>query len=117
MYISFFRKKEINRNCKRAMSEANLYFFVESAIALMTAFVINAFVMSVFADSLYGKTNSDLMDACSHDNISVTYAEVLKDDNSTVNADIFTVCHISARTTCPSSGKKNKFIYFFLLYS
>ena len=90
MHLNFFRKKEIDRNCKRAVSEANLYYFIESAIALMTAFVINAFVMSVFADGLYGKTNSDLMDTCSHDNST----DFIKDDNSTFDEDIFTVCHI-----------------------
>ena len=76
------------------MSEANLYFFVESAIALVTAFVINAFVMSVFADGLYGRTNNDLMDTCSRDNSSMSYTEFMVDDNSTFTADIFTVSHV-----------------------
>ena len=42
------------------MKEANKYFLIESAIALFISFLINVFVVSVFAESFYGKTLFEL---------------------------------------------------------
>ena len=38
-----------------------MYFFTEAAIALFVSFLINLFVMAVFAHGLYNKTNSDVV--------------------------------------------------------
>ena len=46
--------------CEAVVSEANKYFFIESALALFISFLINVFVVSVFAESFYGKTLSEL---------------------------------------------------------
>ena len=37
-----------------------MYFFIEAAIALFVSFLINIFVVSVFAKGLYEKTNADI---------------------------------------------------------
>lgn len=38
-----------------------MYFFIEAAIALLVSFVINVFVVAVFAHGLYGKKNGDIV--------------------------------------------------------
>ena len=38
-----------------------MYYFVEAAIALFISFIINVFVVSVFAHGLFQKTNEDVV--------------------------------------------------------
>lgn len=51
----------MNRSNPREVREANKYFFAESCIALFVSFIINVFVVSVFAEAFYGKTNMDVV--------------------------------------------------------
>jgi len=41
--------------------EANYYYFIESCVALFCSFIINVFVVSVFAYGLYEKTNGEVV--------------------------------------------------------
>ncbi len=41
-----------------------MYVFIESAVALLISFIINVFVVSVFAHGLSGKTNADIRQIC-----------------------------------------------------
>lgn len=43
------------------MKEANKYFFIESTIALFISFLINVFVVAVFAQAFYKKTNIEVV--------------------------------------------------------
>lgn len=43
------------------MKEANKYFFIESTIALFVSFLINVFVVAVFAQAFYKKTNIEVV--------------------------------------------------------
>ena len=43
------------------MREANKYFFIESCIALFVSFIINVFVVSVFAEAFFEKTNQQVV--------------------------------------------------------
>lgn len=47
-----------------------MYFFIEGAVALFVAFIINVFVVSVFAHGLYQKTNRDVLTICVENNNS-----------------------------------------------
>lgn len=38
-----------------------MYFFIEACVALFVSFVINVFVVSVFAHGMYNKTNADIV--------------------------------------------------------
>lgn len=38
-----------------------MYYFIEASIALLVSFIINVFVVSVFAHGLYNKTNEDIV--------------------------------------------------------
>lgn len=38
-----------------------MYYFIEACIALFISFLINVFVVAVFAHGLYNKTNNDVV--------------------------------------------------------
>ncbi|XP_058122730.1 protein Malvolio-like [Anopheles ziemanni] len=42
------------------------YYFIEASLALLVSFIINVFVVSVFAQDLYGKTNQNVIDTCAN---------------------------------------------------
>lgn len=56
-----FKSRDVNRRDPAKVRDANMYFFIEASIALLVSFVINVFVVSVFAHGLYGKTNQDIV--------------------------------------------------------
>ena len=64
-----------------------MYFFIEAAIALFVSFLINIFVVSVFAEGLYGKTNADIHELCIAANNS--HADQFPINNQTVEADLY----------------------------
>lgn len=53
----------MNRANKQEVREANKYFFIESCIALFVSFIINVFVVSVFAEAFFEKTNEQVVSA------------------------------------------------------
>lgn len=56
-----FQSRKIDHKDKQAVRQGNMYFFIESAIALFVSFIINIFVVSVFGMGLFGKTNQDMV--------------------------------------------------------
>lgn len=62
LFLSIFaQSREINRNDKKEVKEANKYYFIESSIALFISFLINVFVVAVFAQAFYQKTNNEVV--------------------------------------------------------
>lgn len=57
----FLQSRDIDRRDKAKVRDANMYFFIESAIALLLSLFINVVVMSVFAHGLYGQKNADIV--------------------------------------------------------
>jgi len=55
LHSALVKSREIDRKEVDEVKEANKYFFIESALALFVSFLINVFVVSVFAESFYGK--------------------------------------------------------------
>ena len=53
----------MDKTRKDDVKEANKYFFIEAAIALFVSFIINVFVVSVFAEGFYGRTAGDVVSA------------------------------------------------------
>lgn len=51
----------MDRSSKKEVKEANKYFFVEACLALFVSFLINVFVVAVFAEAFYGRTNSEVV--------------------------------------------------------
>lgn len=64
LHSALVKSRSIDRKNPSKVKEANYYFFIEAAIALFVSFVINVFVVSVFAHGLHGKTNADVIDQC-----------------------------------------------------
>ena len=64
-----------------------MYFFIEAAIALFVSFLINIFVVSVFAEGLYDKTNAEIHSLCIAANNS--HADQFSNTNTTVDADLY----------------------------
>ncbi|XP_073432852.1 natural resistance-associated macrophage protein 2 isoform X2 [Dendrobates tinctorius] len=64
LHSALVKSREINRSNKKEVKEANKYFFIESTIALFVSFLINVFVVAVFAEAFYGKTNAEVHAQC-----------------------------------------------------
>ncbi|KAG8544462.1 hypothetical protein GDO81_022458, partial [Engystomops pustulosus] len=88
LHSSLVKSRDIDRKKKQEVSEANMYFLIESTIALLVSFVINLFVMSVFAEAFYQKTNQDAYDVCL--NSSSPHAGVFPNNNESLSVDIYT---------------------------
>ncbi|KAH7700215.1 natural resistance-associated macrophage protein isotype II, partial [Aphelenchoides avenae] len=88
LHSALVKSRNIDRTKKRNVTEANLYYFIESGIALAVSFVINLFVVAVFAHGLFNKTNADVLDTCAHkDDL---HPELIFPNNTeAVDADIY----------------------------
>ena len=62
--MHLFSLSRIDRSDKREVSEANKYFMIESSIALFVSFILNLFVIGVFANTIYGITYEQAYDQC-----------------------------------------------------
>ena len=69
----------IDRNDNKAVSEANKYFMIEGSFALFVSFILNLFVIGVFANGLYDVTYQDAYDTCN--NTNSIYTEFMYNDN------------------------------------
>ena len=68
LHSALVKSRDVDRNDKRRVKEANMYYFIESTIALFVSLIINVFVVAVFAAGLYGKTNDDVYNICAKAN-------------------------------------------------
>ncbi|WAR27821.1 NRAM2-like protein [Mya arenaria] len=59
LHSALVQSREIDRRSKGAIKEANMYYAIESAIALLVSFVINLFVMSVFASAFSDRPDAN----------------------------------------------------------
>lgn len=55
------QSRDVDRRDPAKVRDANMYFFIESCVALFVSFIINVFVVAVFAHGLYGVKNSDIV--------------------------------------------------------
>jgi natural resistance-associated macrophage protein 2 len=90
LHSALVKSRNVDRKNPAKVKEANYYFFIEAAIALFVSFIINVFVVSVFAHGLYGKHNGDVIDQCKG---SVLYNESISvftgNRSDPVDADIY----------------------------
>jgi natural resistance-associated macrophage protein len=59
LHSALVQSRDIKRDSDVQLKEANKYFAIESAIALLISFIINLFVVSVFAVGFYGTHFAD----------------------------------------------------------
>ncbi|XP_075954779.1 natural resistance-associated macrophage protein 2-like [Anarhichas minor] len=64
LHSALVKSREVDRSNKKEVKEANKYFFIESTIALFISFLINVFVVAVFAEGFYGRTNQEVYSVC-----------------------------------------------------
>ncbi|OBS79502.1 hypothetical protein A6R68_18107 [Neotoma lepida] len=87
LHSALVKSRQVNRANKREIREANKYFFIESCIALFVSFIINVFVVSVFAEAFFDKTNEQVVNVCT--NSSSPHTNLFPNDNSTLAVDIY----------------------------
>ena len=68
LHSALVKSRDVDRTNKRQVKEANLYYFIESAIALFVSLIINIFVVAVFGAGLYKKTNNEVYEICAASN-------------------------------------------------
>lgn len=73
LHSALVKSRNIDRKNPSKVKEANFYFLIEGAIALFISFIINVFVVSVFAQGLHGKTNEDIIQQC--ENVTSLYED------------------------------------------
>ncbi|MEE6471799.1 hypothetical protein FKM82_009375 [Ascaphus truei] len=87
LHSALVKSRDINRANKREVREANKYFFIESSIALFLSFIINVFVVAVFAEAVFGKTNEEVYEVCL--NSSSPQSNLFANKTSPLEIDIY----------------------------
>ncbi|NXT53174.1 NRAM2 protein, partial [Pluvianellus socialis] len=87
LHSALVKSRQVNRANKREVQEANKYFFIESCIALFVSFIINIFVVTVFAEAFFEKTNADVNAVCV--NTSSPHSALFPNNNETLEVDIY----------------------------
>jgi NRAMP (natural resistance-associated macrophage protein)-like metal ion transporter len=87
LHSALVKSRAIDRTKKKEVREANFYFFIEAAVALFVSFLINVFVVAVFAEGLFNKTNHEIRELCI--SVNNTHADQFPDNSDLVEADIY----------------------------
>lgn len=66
------QSRDIDRRQPAKVRDANYYYFIEAAIALFVSFIINVFVVAVFAHGLNDVTNNELVNLFQYFNFYIT---------------------------------------------
>uniref|UniRef100_A0A8C4NGU8 Uncharacterized protein n=1 Tax=Eptatretus burgeri TaxID=7764 RepID=A0A8C4NGU8_EPTBU len=80
------QSRKVDRTQREAKSEAILYNIIECVLVLTVSFVINLFIISVFAAAFYRHTNEQVRDICL--NNSSPYTHFFPANNKTFEANI-----------------------------
>ncbi|XP_048840571.1 natural resistance-associated macrophage protein 2-like isoform X2 [Brienomyrus brachyistius] len=87
LHSALVKSREVDRANAKKVKEANKYFFIESSIALFISFLINVFVVAVFAAGFYGHTNSQVHAVCNQS--GSPHTDLFPQDNNTLQVDIY----------------------------
>ncbi|XP_047438552.1 natural resistance-associated macrophage protein 2-like isoform X2 [Mugil cephalus] len=87
LHSALVKSRDIDRKNKKDVKEANKYFFIESTVALFVSFLINVFVVAVFAQAFYNKTNMDVNAMCN--STGSPHTDLFPLNNSTLEVDIY----------------------------
>uniref|UniRef100_H3CNP7 Solute carrier family 11 member 2 n=1 Tax=Tetraodon nigroviridis TaxID=99883 RepID=H3CNP7_TETNG len=87
LHSALVKSRDINRSNKKEVKEANKYFFIESSVALFVSFLINVFVVAVFAQAFYQKTNHDVHEFCNM--TGNPHSDPFPNNNDTLEVDIY----------------------------
>jgi natural resistance-associated macrophage protein 2 len=87
LHSALVKSRDIDRTQKRKVKEANMFFFIEASIALFVSFLINVFVVAVFAEGFYGKNVTTVYDECVAKNIP--HADIFNSSDAFEDVDIY----------------------------
>uniref|UniRef100_A0A8C4QCY0 Solute carrier family 11 member 2 n=1 Tax=Eptatretus burgeri TaxID=7764 RepID=A0A8C4QCY0_EPTBU len=87
LHSALVKSRKINRLNVSEVKEANMYFFIEAIIALFLSFLINVFVVSVFAESFFNKSDAQLHEVCVKANSP--FANVFDNSTDKLQVDIY----------------------------
>ncbi|KAM9343771.1 natural resistance-associated macrophage protein 2-like isoform 2-T3 [Pholidichthys leucotaenia] len=87
LHSALVKSREVDRSNKKEVKEANKYFFIESSIALFVSFLINVFVVAVFAEAFYQQTNIEVFKACNES--GSPHSHLFPWNNETLQVDIY----------------------------
>ncbi|XP_034180731.2 solute carrier family member malvolio isoform X3 [Osmia lignaria lignaria] len=87
LHSALVKSRDIDRREYKKVQEANMYYFVETCIALLVSFIINVFVVAVFAHGLYQKTNLEVYNLCEANNYTMGM-ETFNKENTTISVDL-----------------------------
>ncbi|XP_036594671.1 natural resistance-associated macrophage protein 2-like [Trichosurus vulpecula] len=87
LHSALVKSRQVNRTSKREIREANKYFFIESCIALFVSFIINVFVVSVFAEAFYNQTNKEVREICV--NNSSPHSDLFPQNDTMLSVDLY----------------------------
>ncbi|XP_012152502.1 solute carrier family member malvolio isoform X7 [Megachile rotundata] len=87
LHSALVKSRDIDRREYNKVKEANMYYFIEACIALLVSFIINVFVVAVFAHGLYEKTNQEVHDLCESNNYTMGM-DTFKPENTTISVDL-----------------------------
>ncbi|XP_008211505.1 protein Malvolio isoform X1 [Nasonia vitripennis] len=88
LHSALVKSRDVDRRQPSKVKEANMYYFVEAAIALLVSFLINVFVVAVFAHGLFGKSNRDVFELCESNNFTQG-TEVFQNNTDAFEADLY----------------------------
>jgi len=90
LHSALVKSRAVDKTNKAAVKEANMYVFIEATVALLVSLVINIFVVAVFAQGLYNKTNLDVREMCFNASSSMaTHADVFPNNTDLIDADLY----------------------------
>ena len=71
LHSALVRSRDIDRSKKEEVREANMYYLIESTIALFVSFIINVFVVCVFAAAFFHDPRKIIdLDTCRYPNFT-----------------------------------------------
>uniref|UniRef100_A0A3Q3RT23 Natural resistance-associated macrophage protein 2-like n=1 Tax=Mastacembelus armatus TaxID=205130 RepID=A0A3Q3RT23_9TELE len=91
LHSALVKSREVDRSNKKEVKEANKYFFIESTIALFVSFLINVFVVAVFAEAFYKRTNIEVVSNFkpSFGISKIPHSSLFPLNNETLQVDIY----------------------------
>ncbi|KAG7237889.1 hypothetical protein INR49_031682 [Caranx melampygus] len=87
LHSALVKSREVDRTDRKQVKEANKYFFLESTIALFVSFLINVFVVAVFAEAFYNRTNTEVHNVCNES--GSPHSHLFPLNNQTLEVDIY----------------------------
>nr|XP_033485556.1 natural resistance-associated macrophage protein 2-like [Epinephelus lanceolatus] len=87
LHSALVKSREVDRSNKKEVKEANKYFFIESTIALFVSFLINVFVVAVFAEAFYGRTNEEVYSVCNQ--TGSPHLDIFPLNNETLEVNLY----------------------------